>query len=75
MELNYVTVTLRTRGDQIVLQLGCKKLAYYITHVVIFDIFSCNINAYFQLLFSAVYALIIEFSVLTPKPCLHSELQ
>jgi len=29
-----------------------------------YDIFSWNIDAYFQLLFSSVYALIIEFSVL-----------
>ena len=33
-----------------------------------FDIFSCNINAYFQLLLSAVYAVKIEFSVLTLMP-------
>ena len=44
-------------------------------YAVIFDIFSCNISAYFQLLFSAVYALKIEFSVLTLRPCLYSDLQ
>ena len=51
-----------TRGDQKVLQLGYKKLTYYLF-------------AYFQLLFSAVYALKIEFSVLTLRPCLHNDLQ
>jgi len=61
-----------TRGDQKVLQLGYKT---YITHAVIFYIFSCNINVYFQLLLSAVYALKIEFSLLSLRPCLHSELQ
>jgi len=44
-------------------------------YAVIFDIFSCNISAYFQLLFSAVYALKIEFSVFTFRPCLHNDLQ
>jgi len=63
------------RGNQKVLQLGYKKLTYYITDAVIFYIFSCNISAFFQLLFSAVYALKIEFSLLTLRPCLHSDLQ
>jgi len=42
---------------------------------VIFDIFSCNISAFFQLFFSAVYALKIELSVLTFRPCLDSDHQ
>jgi len=46
-----------------------------VTHAAIFDIFSCNINAYFQLLFSAVYTLKIDFSVSTLRPCLHVNLQ
>jgi len=64
-----------TRGDQKVLQLHYKTLTYYMTHAVIFDIFSCNISAYFQLLLSAVYALKIEFSVLILRPCFYSDLQ
>ena len=43
--------------------------------VVFFDIFSCNINAFFQLFFSAVYALKMEISVLTLKPYLDSNRQ
>jgi len=39
-----------------------------------FDILTQH-NAYFQLLFSAVYALKIEFAVLTLRPCLHIDLQ
>jgi len=58
---------LQARGDQKVLQLGYKKLTNYITHAgIFFDIFSCNINAYLQLLFSAAYAMkIVFFSLLT----------
>jgi len=41
----------------------------------IFDIFSCNIKAYFQLLFSAVYALKIKFYVMTLRLRLYSDLQ
>ena len=52
-----------------------KKSTYYIAHAVIFDIFWCNINAYFPLLFSAVYTLKIDFSVSTLRPCLHVNLQ
>ena len=36
-----------------------------------FDVFLCNINTYFPLLFSAVYALKIVFSISTLRPCLH----
>jgi len=68
-----------TRGDQKVLQLGYKTLTHYITHAVIFLYIlmqHCNIcnSAYFQLLLSAVYALKIEFSVLTLRPFLYSDL-
>jgi len=63
-----------TRGDQKVLQLGYKMLTFYIIHAVIFDIFSWNSNAYFHLLFLAVFALEIEFSVLTLRPCFHRQL-
>jgi len=41
----------------------------------IVDIFSCNINAYFQLLFSAIYAFKIEFYVLILRLCLNGDLQ
>ena len=58
-------------GDQKVLQLGYKKLTYHITHAVIF----WHILVQHQCIFSTVYALKIEFSVLTLRPCLHSDLQ
>ena len=65
-----------TRGNQKFLQLGYKKLTYYVIYILsFFDICSCNISAFFQLFFSAVYALKIEFSVLTLKPCLDSDRQ
>ena len=42
--------------------------------IIIIIIIIIIINAYFQLLFSAVYALKVEFSVLTLRPRLYSDL-
>ena len=64
-----------TKGDQKVLQLGYKKLTYYVIYTVIFRHMLLQHQCIFQLFFSAVYALKIEFSVLTLKPCLNSDLQ
>ena len=44
--IGYV-VSKHMRADQKVLQVGYKTLTYYIIYTVIFDIFSCNISAFF----------------------------
>jgi len=53
------------RADQKVLQVGYKTLTYYIIYTVIFDIFSCNINAFFtaQCYASVVLAVALCLSV------------
>jgi len=45
-----------------------------ISNLFIIIIIIIIINAYFQLLFSAVYALKVEFSVLNLRPRLYSDL-
>ena len=65
-----------TRGNQQVLQLCYKKLTcYIIIYSVIFQHTLLQHRCIFQLFFSAVYALKIEFSVLSLKPCLNSDHQ
>jgi len=61
------------RGNQKVQQLGYKELTYYMTHNVIFQ-HSPAKSTNFSTLLLSFYASKIEFSVLTLKPCLNSDL-
>jgi len=62
------------RGDQKVLQLDYKILIYH-TYYLFFTYSPATSVHLILLFFSAVYALKIEFSVFTLKPCLDSDLQ